>query len=493
MLQAAGTVAGLAGATLLAACGGAAGTSTASTAAVSSAAPSSAATSSALSVSAASSSSTSTSAAPASSVSGAAAPTAVATAATTAAKQGGQTLTLSGYDTVEKGDLDAVAAKFNAQFAGRYKLEPSIIPYDTYIDKTIAMLSSGTPPDVLNLWAQYKPEWVDKGLMLDLSGHIQASKDAAPDLYLKPMVDAMQYQGKFWGTAQDFNGVLLYLNTDLFKAKGIDLPKDDWSYDDWRQIAKQLTDPAKHQFGGTNDANQAGSQHFCIIHNYANHYWVDANAKKALLNDQPTMDALTLFQQAAYNDQSLPSAADPLPANTGFTSGNVAMVKNWGNYPYSIHLDTSKPGASAFNWTWHTLPKGPDGQQHFSQGHLWSIAKSNSHPDDAWALAEWAGGLQGWKAWTAVGKGQPLPMKDPALWAEYLSFLPADQATKFRDFMINTLYQQLAVNFEYWPTYGQCSKVMGAALGEMYGKAPGSVQSALTNANQQMNAILASA
>jgi hypothetical protein len=44
---------------------------------------------------------------------------------------------------------------------------------------------------------------------------------------------------------------------------------------------------------------------------------------------------------------------------------------------------------------------------------------------------------------------------------------------------------QLAVNFEYWPTYDQCSKVMGTALGQIYGKTPGSASSAMTNATQQ--------
>jgi len=407
--------------------------------------------------------------------------------------KGGKTLTLSG--TGDNADAtaryNAVAAKFNEQMAGQYTLQPVVIPFNDYIDKTLTMLAAGTPPDVFNLWAQYKPEWAGKGLVLDLSAHIHASKDAAPDLYLKPMVDAMQYQGKFWGTAEDFNGQLLFLNTDLFKQKGIDLPKDDWSYDDWRQTAKQLTDSTKHVFGGTNDANEAGWQQFCIIYNYAKHYWVDDQAKKALLSDQATNDALTLFQQAANNDKSLPSSANPLPPKTDFTTGNVAMTLGWGNYPYSIYEVTSKPGATPFNWIWHTLPKGPQGQQHFTQGHLWSIAKSNSHPDDAWVLAEWAGGLQGWKAWTATGKGQPLPMKDPTLWAEYLSFLPKDQAVQFRDFMINTIYQQLAVNFEYWPTFSKCAPVMQTALNAIYGKTPGSVQSAMANATQQMDAVLA--
>lgn len=475
---------------VLAACGGSASTTATASATAASTVSSAAAATTTASTTMASSSATAATKTVAS--------TTVAQTASTAAaagKQGGKTLTLSGYgDTADvKARYDAVAAKFNAQFAGKYHLEPLLNPFATYIDKTVTMLASGTPPDVFNTWAQYKPEWVQKGLLLDLSGHIHTSKDAAPDLYLKPMVDAMQYQGKFWGTAQDFNGQLLFLNTDLFKAKGMTLPKDGWTYDDWRQTARQLTDPTKHVFGGTNDANEAGWQQFCIIYNYAKHYWVDPVARKALLDDQGTQDALTLFQQAAQNDRSLPSAANPLPPKTSFTTGNVAMVLGWGNFPYSVYQTTSKPGASSFNWTWHTLPKGPQGQQHFSQGHLWSIAKANGRPDDAWVLAEWAGGLQGWKQWTAVGKGQPLPMKDPTLWAEYLSFLPKAQASQFRDFMVNILYGQLAVNFEYWPTYGQCSKVMGTALGQIYGKQPGSVKSALATANQQMNAILAGA
>jgi len=406
----------------------------------------------------------------------------------------GKVLTLSGYgDANTLANYKAVVEKFNAQFAGRYQIQPTIIAFGDYIDKTLTMLSSGTAPTVFNVWAQYKPEWATKGLLLDLSSHILSSKDAAPDLYLKPMVDAMQYQGKYWGTAQDFNGQLLYLNTDLFREKGLDLPKDDWTYDAWRQLARQLTNPSKQQFGGTNDANEEGWQQFCIIANYSKHYWVDAAQKKALLDDQPTLDALTFFQQAAYNDQSLPSAAHPLSPNTGFTTGNLAMTLGWGNYPYAIYQATTKPGASTFNWIWHTLPKGPQGQQHFSQGHLWSIAKAYPQPDEAWTLAEWVGGLPGWQAWTAVGKGQPLPMKDAPSWAQYLSFLPNDVATKFRDFMINTIYGQLAVNFEYWTTYGRCSAVMSKALQTIYGKSPGSAQSALGDAAQQMNAILASA
>jgi hypothetical protein len=63
-------------------------------------------------------------------------------------------------------------------------------------------------------------------------------------------------------------------------------------------------------------------------------------------------------------------------------------------------------------------------------------------------------------------------------------------AEQFRTFMVDTLYQHLAINFEYWTTYGQCSKIMIKALGEMFGKTPGSVQNALRNATQQMTAIL---
>ena len=56
--------------------------------------------------------------------------------------------------------------------------------------------------------------------MLDVTDRIKASETAGLDHFLQPMQDAMAYQGRLWGTAQDFNGTVIYLNLSTFQNAG---------------------------------------------------------------------------------------------------------------------------------------------------------------------------------------------------------------------------------------------------------------------------------
>ena len=53
--------------------------------------------------------------------------------------------------------------------------------------------------------------------------------------------------------------------------------------------------------------------------------------------------------------------------------------------------------------------------------------------DPAWAVAEFLGGIEGWKVW-AQTHGQPLAVNSPELWKVYLDFLPPDKAAEVSTF-----------------------------------------------------------
>ena len=90
----------------------------------------------------------------------------------------------------------------------------------------------------------------------------------------------------------------------------------------------------------------------------------------------------------------------------------------------------------------------------------------------------------------SLGQGQPLPVADRALWEQYYDFLPADKAAAQTDFMLNRMYSGLAFNFQYWPTYGECSGIMREAHQSIFGESPGDVKSTLDDAAKRMEAIL---
>ncbi len=398
-------------------------------------------------------------------------------------------LTLQAYgDTTVAQQYEQVAAAFNQQHQGRFRVTTTIFPFGEYIDKTISMVVAGNPPDVFNTWAQYKMEWVRKGMLLDLTDHIRASKKASTSLFLDPMVEAMTYQGKLWGTAQDFNGTLFYLNLDLFEQAGISLPSDSWTMEDYRELARRLTDKDKKLFGTTNVANTNGSNNFALMWNYGRHFWVSDDFSRALINSPDSVAMHRFFQEMQFKDQSVPWRDNPLPTGLGHRQGIVAIFNAWGNEPFWIRDTAARENRQPFRWKPMPFPRGPKDQKHFSQGHLWSIWSGHKKPDAAWVVAEWFGGIEGWREWVKFHR-QPLPVKDEELWRTYYSFLPPQLAQQMTDFMVNKMYRGLAFNFQYWPTYGDCSRVVADALRKIYTDGA-EVKAALDEAAEQINVIL---
>jgi len=65
-----------------------------------------------------------------------------------------QALTLQAYgDTTVAQQYEQVAAVFNQQYQGRYRVTTTIFPFSEYIDKTVSMVVAGNSPDVFNTWA----------------------------------------------------------------------------------------------------------------------------------------------------------------------------------------------------------------------------------------------------------------------------------------------------------------------------------------------------
>src|SRR5438128_1712775 len=120
----------------------------------------------------------------------------------------------------------------NGKYTGNFVPAPS--GEAEYTEKISTLMAGGTPPDVFNLLARSKADFVERKLVLDLTSRMAKSKTAKPDLYVKAMQNAMQYKGKYWGTGEDYNTTVLFVNLSLLKEKGIAKPSLNWTYDDYR-------------------------------------------------------------------------------------------------------------------------------------------------------------------------------------------------------------------------------------------------------------------
>jgi multiple sugar transport system substrate-binding protein len=400
-----------------------------------------------------------------------------------------QDVTWSIYgDATTRPAFEAIQNRFNEQKAGKYTAALTLIASSEYINKTLASLAAETPPDVFLTYAQYKSAWVKKNLLLDLSDRWKTSKVISPKMYYQPVVDAVTYKGKQWGTPWGYNAEVMFVVVDRFKERNVPLPGPDWTMQQYVDLAKTLTNPDKGIFGTTNAANSDGQQMFSLMWNYGKHYWVNEDETKALVNSEPAVEMFKTFQDMQFKDKSIAWSGNPNKTGFGTNEGATAMYLSYSTTPYTLAQVFEKSGTS-YEWRMTTFPKGPKDQQHFSQGHLWSVAKGHKQPERAWAMAEWLGGMEAEKVWAETGRTPPqVPNAD--LWDMYYAKLPPDLRRAAIDFILNTVYKGKAVNFQYWPTYGDCQPIVKAALDDIYGEKQAPPKVAMDDAARKIDEVL---
>jgi multiple sugar transport system substrate-binding protein len=404
-----------------------------------------------------------------------------------------QNLTWSMYgDQTTRPAFEAIQNRFNEQKAGRYVASLNLISSGEYIDKTLASLAADSPADVFLTYAQYKPAWVKKGLLLDTTDRWKTSRAVNVKMYYPPVADAITYQGKQWGTPWGYNATVMFFVVDRFKERNIPLPGPEWTMAEYAALAKRLTDPEKKIFGTANAANVDGQQMFSLMWNYGRHFWVNAEETKSLVNSEGAVEMFKAFQDMQFKDQSLPWTGNPYRAEYGFNQGAAAMTIQYTSTASYTLAQTFERQGTSFDWRLGTFPKGPRDQQHFSQGHIWSVARGQRQPERGWAMAEWLGSMEAEKVWAETGRTPP-QVPSAELWELYFSKWPAETRKAAIDFILNTVYKGKAVNFQYWSTYAESQPIMRAALADVYGEKQVPPKVAMDEAARMIDEVLRTA
>lgn len=129
-------------------------------------------------------------------------------------------------DDSQKYLFDLIKEGFERDNPG-YKLDVEIVPYAEYIEKLQVRYASGVAPDVFLTWAQYKPQFVENGMLLDVTERINQSSVMSLDKFFPVIEDNISYQGRLWGTPWGFNSTVWMVNLDLLNEAGVGFPGYD--------------------------------------------------------------------------------------------------------------------------------------------------------------------------------------------------------------------------------------------------------------------------
>ncbi|NLE44207.1 MAG: extracellular solute-binding protein [Chloroflexi bacterium] len=253
----------------------------------------------------------------------------------------------------------------------------------SYFEKLQTLIAAGTMPDLYDMWEGYIQPYAANGALVNLDPFFEADDKVKKDDLVPAAFDGGAWQNSVYAFCQGFmpGPISLYYNVDHFDAAGLDYPTSDWTWDDMRATAQELTDVP----------NRWGLVYSLWFVPWL--YWIWSNGgdlfnedeTQCTLTDPKAYEALQYWADMVLIDETtLPSTeAQALqgPENA-FQTGMVSMYL--GNC-WDVPAFEAARDETGFNWGAVLSPKAPDGNrvwyEHF---WCWGMSTQTTRPNVAW-------------------------------------------------------------------------------------------------------------
>jgi multiple sugar transport system substrate-binding protein len=288
--------------------------------------------------------------------------------------------------------LQEMIDTFNAQNPDIVVQLNQVPEYDTALQTALA---GGVPPDVFYIDSFKLPDFVEAGALMPIGDQLDNPDDFYPNLR-----QAFTLNDTFWCPPKDFSTLALQYNTAMFDAAGLDYPTPDWTWDDLRTAAEQLTDADNGVYGMVLSPDLA--RWIAFLYQAGGSLTNDDFTAMSL--DSPEAQEAMEFYLGLVNDgyAAQPSDLDSGWAGEAFGKGLAAMAME-GNWIVSF-LNDQFPDLS---WDVTELPAGPAGQATMSFTVCYGVPANAAHPEESIRLANWLTGPEGMAQWAGLGLAMP--------------------------------------------------------------------------------------
>ena len=117
----------------------------------------------------------------------------------------------------------------------------TVLSWNDYWTKLQTALPSDSSPDLFFSEANHTIAYGSKGFLELLDSYIERdSYDMG--VFVDPAIDLFtSLDGEIYGLPQNIDHTALYYNKELFDAANVEYPKDDMTFEEFRELAKKLT------------------------------------------------------------------------------------------------------------------------------------------------------------------------------------------------------------------------------------------------------------
>jgi len=291
------------------------------------------------------------------------------------------------WDVTKFEHLNVMKEQFEEQNPD-LKLEFVTIP-SKYANTMVIKLAGGEIPDVMMLAMDQIPRYAQNGMIMPLTDY--ASQEYLDSLY--PVVqEALTVDGQLYAVARDITPKVMYLNTKIFEGANVEIPSEDWTVNDFVEVAKQLTKgsgvDAQWGYYWKNFTDQT----FAFIAAFGGKMYSEDGLHSVLSTDENTKDAVQFMYDLQNTYKVCPSAEQAAQYGdneySAFMADKVAM--QIGGLSIQSTLD-----AAGTEYTVLPMPFINGVSSTSSFVNSWVIPTSAKNADLSWRVLEFFSGKEG--------------------------------------------------------------------------------------------------
>lgn len=366
-------------------------------------------------------------------------------------------------------------------------LEP--VSYKEKETKYTVESAAGRAPDVFHVHAFSLPMFFSKGFAKDLTPFIAKEDSTFLDAWYPLPLKLMKHEGKMKAMPGDYMTMVLFYNTEMFKAAGLDPNKPPKTCDEFLGYAKKLTrdtdgDGKVDQWGfGTVGAKSPGfSMRFGpFLWSFGGDY-LSPDMKRSALDSAEAKEAFAFFVELYTKYKVVPpglTAMNPQEVRTQLAQKKVAMIMGSGWTPPIVNK--INPDLKAFEVL--KCAPAPTKRKQATAIWLssWVMSPNTKHPKEAWKLLKFITGKEMELKWFKDNRVTSARKDVSGVASEILN-------DKFASVLASQLpYGKVEPQIKQWPEIIDTftTSLQEAIVGM---KTP---EKALAEAHERINAILA--
>ncbi|PED73471.1 sugar ABC transporter substrate-binding protein [Bacillus pseudomycoides] len=251
---------------------------------------------------------------------------------------------------------------------------------DGFDQKLAASFGAKNPPDVMYMWnfpSYYKS-------LEPLDELAKKDPDVKLDDFYQGLFNYSSIDGKLYGMPAGFTTRVIYYNKKLFDKANIPYPKDGWTWDEFVDTAKKLTDASNKQYGFAlrPEPDTYDLQGF-IWSNGSSFVSEDGKQIKGHMNSPETIEVMKSFQSMLKDKTAvLVGGKNQQSGDDIFKAGKLAMWES-GIWP----LEGFKDAKIDFGTVEPPAFKGKPVKGLVGTSAI-SIAKDAKHKELAWEFVK---------------------------------------------------------------------------------------------------------